>query len=146
MGWMRSRQQLAHAPKHLPRKSRGLLSCLPQHLHLHPWHMVPPNNRMKWSFTLVPWKRCKETENQGRSPHPNFRNQSILLILKILHDLNIQWYHNSHCIRYLGSCRISSIHRISIKPSPSFGFCFRFSSSSWHISVGVCAAQVSWAS
>ena len=29
----------------------------------------------------------------------------VLLILKILHDLNILWYHNYQSIRYLGSCR-----------------------------------------
>ena len=40
----------------------------------------------------------------------------LLLILKILHDLNILWYHNSQriSIRYLGSCRIFSIHRMSL--------------------------------
>ena len=35
----------------------------------------------------------------------------IFLILKILHDLSILQSHNSQGIRYLGSCRIFSIHR-----------------------------------
>ena len=43
----------------------------------------------------------------------NFRLESqshILLILKNLHDLNILLHHNSQGIRYLGSCRMFSIH------------------------------------
>ena len=36
---------------------------------------------------------------------------AVLLTLKILHDLCIQYCHNTQSMRYLGSCRISSIHR-----------------------------------
>ena len=38
----------------------------------------------------------------------------LLLILKILHDLSILYYHNSQCLGYLGSCRIFSIHRTGV--------------------------------
>ena len=37
-----------------------------------------------------------------------------LLIPQILHDLNIQKYHNSQGIMYLGSCRMFSIPRRSL--------------------------------
>ena len=33
------------------------------------------------------------------------------LIRKSLHDLNLLQHHNSQSIRYLGSCRMLSIHR-----------------------------------
>ena len=36
----------------------------------------------------------------------------ILLILQILHDLSILKHHYSQGLTYLGSCRISIIHRI----------------------------------
>ena len=35
---------------------------------------------------------------------------NLLLILKILHDTSILWYHNFQGIRSLGSCRNFSIH------------------------------------
>ena len=37
----------------------------------------------------------------------------VLLILKILHDLARLQYTNSRCMRYLGSYRILSTHRIT---------------------------------
>ena len=40
-----------------------------------------------------------------------FPSSCILLILKILHDFTILLYHNSEGLKYLGSCRIFSIHR-----------------------------------
>ena len=40
-----------------------------------------------------------------------FLGNTLLLILKILHDLPILQYHNFQGIRYLGSCKIFSIHR-----------------------------------
>ena len=45
-------------------------------------------------------------------------DKSLLLILKILHDPSILGYHYSQGIRYLGSCRIFSIHRCFDPSSP----------------------------
>ena len=57
----------------------------------------------KWLGLQVMTKVCRGWQRQ------------LLLILKILHDLHIPQSHNSQGTRYLGSCRIFSIHCIGPK-------------------------------
>ena len=54
------------------------------------------------SFRIVPGRYREDMQ---------LNNDNLLLILKILHDLNIQYSYYSQFIMYLGSCRIFSIHR-----------------------------------
>ena len=41
-------------------------------------------------------------------------NSKTTVDTKLSHDLGILWYHYSLGIRYLGSCKISTIHRNSV--------------------------------
>ena len=79
------------------------------------------NNRQNQTSLRIPpgalAKVCEAYQKKREGLQPRTRRQKLevsgwllLVILEILHDPRILQYHNSQGLRYLGSCRIFSIH------------------------------------